>query len=74
MLTFGVEARRGKMTGEVVPVGVPKPSPYATSSAEERIAAAVRLIGYHERLRGPQERLPRSQWPGEIFVIGADGG
>ena len=67
-------ARRSKMTGEVVPLGTSKPPPYASSSPEERLAAAVRLIEYHEQLRGPRPPLPRSEWPGEAFIIGAEGG
>jgi hypothetical protein len=33
----------------------------------------VRLIGYHQSLRGPTVRLPRAEWPGEKFVIGVKG-
>jgi hypothetical protein len=58
------------MTVEVVPLGQPKPPPYANSSPEERLAAAVRLIAFHEALRGPRAALPRAEWPGETFVIG----
>ena len=49
--------------------GTPKDPPYANSSVEERIAAAVRLIGYHEELRGMRPALPRSEWPGETFSL-----
>lgn len=62
--------RRGSMTVEVVPLGQPKPSPYADSTPEERLAAAVRLIEHHQALRGERVVLPRSQWPGEITVAG----
>lgn len=58
------------MTLEVVPLGHPKPSPYAHSTPDERLAAAVRLIEYHEALRGSQPRVPRSEWPGETFACG----
>jgi hypothetical protein len=34
----------------------------------------VRLIGYHQSLRGQTVRLPRAEWPGEKFVIGAKRG
>jgi len=58
------------MTVEVVPPGTPKHSPYADSTPDERLAAAVRLIAHHQALRGAQPTLPRSEWPGEAFVIG----
>ena len=45
-------ARAGRMTVEVVALGDFKPSPYASSTPEERLAAAVRLIDYHQALRG----------------------
>jgi hypothetical protein len=60
------------MTVEVVPLGQPKPSPYASSTAEERVAAAVRLIEHHQELRGRRPPLARSEWPGETFVAGAE--
>jgi hypothetical protein len=63
-------ARRAQMTVEVVPLGKPKPSAYANSTPEERVAAAVRLIEHHQAIRGGFERLPRAEWPGETFVIG----
>jgi hypothetical protein len=56
------------MTVEIVHLGDPKPSPYAESTADERLAAAVRLIEHHEALRGGRVTLPRSEWPGEVFV------
>jgi hypothetical protein len=59
------------MTVEIVPLGQPKPSPYADSTPEERLAAATRLIEHHRALRGAPELPPRSEWPGEVFVIGA---
>ena len=62
--------RRTRMTIEVVPFGQRKPPPYATSSAEERLAAAVRLIDHHQTLRGGYSKLPRSEWPGETFSWG----
>jgi hypothetical protein len=63
-------ARRGIMTVEVVPLGEPKPSPYADSTPDERLAAATRLFEHHQALRGAQPSLPRSDWPGETFIIG----
>lgn len=63
-------ARRDIMTVEVVPLNEPKPLPYADSSPDERLAAAVRLIEHQQALRGAQPTLPRSAWPGEAFVIG----
>ena len=57
------------MTVEVVPLGEPKSPPYANSTPEERLAAAVRLIAFHEALRGARASLPRAEWPGETFVI-----
>lgn len=36
------------MTVEIVELGQPKPSPYAKSTPEERLAAAVRLIDQHQ--------------------------
>ena len=59
------------MTIDVAALGEPKAPPYAASTPEERLAAAVRLIAHHEALRGERARVPRAQWPGEIFV--ADG-
>lgn len=63
-------ARRGRMTVEVVQLGERKPSPYASSTPEERLAAAVRLIEHQQALRGAHSTLPRSAWPGETFVVG----
>lgn len=63
-------ARRASMTIEVVSLGQPKPSPYANSTPEERIAAAVRLIEHHQALRGVRPAVPRCEWPGETFVVG----
>jgi hypothetical protein len=63
--------RRDKMIVEVVPLGHPKRSPYADSTPELRLAAAVRLILYHQALRGGASAVPRSEWPGEVVV--ADG-
>jgi hypothetical protein len=60
-------ARRERMTIEVVALGQRKPSPYADSTPEERLAAAVRLIEHHQALRGGFSTLPRSAWPGEGF-------
>jgi hypothetical protein len=68
------EARRAVMTVEVVPLGTPKAPPYADSSADERLAAATQLIEYHQALRGRRSALPRSEWPGETFVISANRG
>jgi hypothetical protein len=62
------------MTVEVVPLGQRKPSPYAESTPEERLAAAVRLIEYHQALRGGYSTLPRSEWPGETFKAGRQRG
>ncbi|MDQ2642860.1 MAG: hypothetical protein M3020_03530 [Myxococcota bacterium] len=59
------------MTVEVVALGERKPSPYARSTPEERLAAAVRLIEHHQALRGTHSELPRAEWPGETFVDGA---
>jgi hypothetical protein len=63
-------ARRGIMTVEVVSLGERKPSPYADHTPEERLAAAARLIEHHQALRGAQPTPPRSEWPGETFIIG----
>lgn len=60
--------RRARMTVEVVPLGQRKPSPYADSTPEERLAAAVRLIEHHQALRGGHSTLPRSAWPGETVA------
>jgi len=65
-------ARRARMTVEVVAIGQRKPSPYAGSTPEERLAAAVRLIEHHQALRGGYSTLPRSAWPGEILVAGEE--
>jgi hypothetical protein len=59
--------RRERMTIEVVPLGQRKGSPYADSTPEERLAAAVRLIEHHQALRGTTTTLPRSAWPGEAY-------
>ena len=61
------------MTIDVVPLGQPKPAPYADSTPEERIAAAVRLIEHHQALRGGGSTPPpRAEWPGETFVTGVE--
>jgi len=66
------EARRSRITVERVRLGTPKPSPYANSSPEERLEAAVRLMEHHQALRGPRAVLPRSEWPGETFICGRE--
>lgn len=63
-------ARQARMTVEVVALGERKPSPYADSSPDDRLAAAVRLIEHHQALRGVFSTVPRSAWPGETFVAG----
>ncbi|HET9956978.1 MAG TPA: hypothetical protein VFQ61_20920 [Polyangiaceae bacterium] len=63
-------ARRARMTVEVVALGERKLPPYADSTPEERLAAAVRLIEHHQALRGGFSKVPRDAWPGETFVIG----
>jgi hypothetical protein len=60
-------ARNARMTIEFVKLGQRKDSPYADSTPEQRLAAAVRLIEHHQALRGGYSALPRSEWPGEIF-------
>jgi hypothetical protein len=70
--TARAAARRARMTVEIVPTGQRKPSPYADSTPEERLAAAVRLIEHHQALRGGYSKLPRSGWPGETFVTGEE--
>jgi len=60
------------MTVEVVTVGQPKPSPYANSTPDERLAAAVRLIEHHQALRGGDSKRPRSAWPGQAVVAGEE--
>jgi hypothetical protein len=67
-------ARRDRMTVEVVATGQRKPCPYADSTPEERLAAAVRLIDHHQALRGGYRTLPRSAWPGQTFVTGEEHG
>jgi len=62
-------ARAAGMTIEFVPLGEPKPPPYADATPEERLAAAVRLIEHHQAIRGGFTRIPRSEWPGETFRI-----
>jgi hypothetical protein len=57
------------MTVEVSAPGQPKPPPYAKHSPAERLAAAMRLIGYHQAIRGAGTTLARADWPGETFVI-----
>jgi hypothetical protein len=58
-------ARRAYMTVEVVAMGQRKLSPYANSTPDERLAAAVRLIEHHQALRGGYSTCPRSAWPGQ---------
>jgi hypothetical protein len=61
-------ARTPLMTVEVVALGQRKPSPYADSTPDERLAAAVRLIEYHQVLRGGYSVVPRAAWPGEAVM------
>lgn len=63
-------ARQARMTIEVVALGERKSLPYAASTPEDRLAAAVRLIEHHQALRGGFSTVPRSEWPGETFVAG----
>jgi hypothetical protein len=63
-------SRRTRMTVEVVTLGHPKGSPYADSTAEQRLAAATRLIDHHQTLRGGHSTVPRSEWPGEKYSQG----
>ena len=65
-------ARAGRMTVEVVALGDFKQSPYASSTPEERLAAAVRLIEHHQALRGGFSKIPRSAWPGEVVIAGEE--
>ena len=51
-------------------MGQPKSPPYASATPDERLAAALRLIEHHVALRGGVTKIPRSQWPGEIFTVG----
>ena len=67
-------ARNALMTVEVVALGERKPSPYAHSTPDERLAAAVRLIDYHQALRGGYSTLPRAAWPGEAVRAGEERG
>jgi hypothetical protein len=60
------------MTIEIVALGERKPSPYAHCTPDERLAAAVRLIDWHQTLRGGYSTLPRSEWPGEAVVGGEE--
>jgi len=62
------------MSVEMVTLGQREPSPYADSTPEERLTAAFRMIEHHRDLRGRHSTLPRSAWPGETFVIGAERG
>jgi hypothetical protein len=57
------------MTVEVSAVGQPKAPPYAKCSPVERLAAATRLIAYHQAIRGDGAKVARADWPGETFVI-----
>jgi hypothetical protein len=66
--------RRAIMTVEIVPLGEHKTSPYAHSTPDQRLAAAVRLIEHHQALRGTPSLLRRADWPGEKFVIGSGRG
>ena len=68
------DARRGRMTVEVVALGERKPSPYADSTPEDRLAAAVRLIEHHQAPREGFSTVPRSAWPGETHVAGGAAG
>jgi hypothetical protein len=56
------------MTVEIVSLGQPKPPPYANSTAEERLAAAVRLIAHHQALRGVLHGHVRATDQMDIFV------
>jgi hypothetical protein len=65
-------ARRAGMTVEIVALGQRKLSPYANSTPDERLAAAVRLIEHHQTLRGGYSTCPRSAWPGQALVAGEE--
>ena len=63
-------ARRSVMTVEIVAFDQRKPSPYASSTPDERLAAAVRLIEHHQALRGGFSKIARSEWPGKVVIAG----
>jgi hypothetical protein len=65
-------ARAARMTVEIVALGDSKPSPYASSMPEERLAAAVQLIEHHQALRGGFSKIPRSAWPGVVVRAGEE--
>jgi hypothetical protein len=65
-------ARAERMTIEVVALGDLKPSSYESSTPEERLAAAVRLIEHHQALRGGFPKIPRSAWPGQVVIAGEE--
>lgn len=57
-------------TGEVVALGTPKPALHDDATAEERVARLQALVTAQWSLaHGAIVRLPRAEWPGEVFAI-----
>jgi hypothetical protein len=62
--------RRATWTGEVVSLGTPKPALHDDATPEERVARLQALvIAQWELAHGAVVRLPRAEWPGEVFRI-----
>lgn len=62
--------RRATYAGEVIRLGDEKPALYAGKTALERLALQSALVARLTRIGGQdQPRIPRAEWPGEVFNI-----
>ncbi|HSC86483.1 MAG TPA: hypothetical protein VLC09_04405 [Polyangiaceae bacterium] len=65
------ERRRSTYSGQVVRLGDPKPALYDQKTLLERLALQTSLVLRQAALSGhPPRKLPRAEWPGEVFDIG----
>jgi hypothetical protein len=67
--------RRAHWSGEVVPIGQPKPPMYRDASYEDRLLALWRLSVRAWRASGgaAPAASPRASWPGWVFELGRRG-
>lgn len=68
--TLRAAKRRATWPAETVAAGTPKPALYTDASPTQRFEAMERLCAAQWiAAHGHIDRLPRAQWPGEIFEI-----